>query len=58
MGASGHRDQGWEEGKHVNTAGKERICQSDNRVRYHGVPDVARKIPSDTLLANEMTWTD
>ena len=40
MGASGYRDQGWEEGKHVEHAREERIRQSDNRVRCLGVPNV------------------
>ena len=42
MGASGYRDQGWAEGEHVDHFGEERICQSDNRVRCLGVPDVIR----------------
>lgn len=58
MGASGHRDQGWEEGKHVDNVGEKGIRQPDNRVRRHGVPDVMRTIRPNILPANEVTWTD
>ena len=44
MGASGHRDQGWEKGKHVDNAGEERICQPDNRVIRHGMSNATRII--------------
>lgn len=58
MGASGHRDQSWEEGEHVDDVGEEGIHQSDSRVRCHGVPDVTITIRSNILPANELTWTD
>lgn len=58
MGASSHRDQGWEEGKHVDHAGEEGICQPDSRVRYHGIHDIARTHGSNTLPAKEVTWID
>ena len=32
MGTPGYRDQGWEERKHVDTAGEEGIRQPDSRV--------------------------
>ena len=58
MGASGYRDQSWEEGKHVDHAGEKGIYQPDNRVYIHGVPFRSKTIHSDKLPGNEMISTD
>ena len=58
MGASGHRDQGWDEGEYADDVGEEGIRQPDSRVRCHGVPDVTKTIRSNIRSANELTWTD
>lgn len=58
MGASSHRDQGGEEGKHADHAGEEGICQPNYRVRFCGMPDVPRTHGPNTLTANEVTWID
>ena len=49
LGATGHRNQGWEEGKYADHAGEEGLCQSNHRVRSRGVPGVPRTFECNTL---------
>ena len=43
MGASGYRDQSWEEGKHVDHAGEKGLYQPDNRVNFMACPPDRRR---------------